>query len=487
MCTAKLTTRLIYGILFILASLQQHAIAQIVIGTPNLEFSQACANASFNTYDISFVFSPESSVESSNEFIIELSDADGDFSNAVVVHTTAAGSVTSSPATLSFSIPEDTAGESYRVRVKSTAPAATSSGSATFAAYFKLQDSPFSINNLVSTGAYCTGGSYLLTIDNPGSDTNDSPLAYPSLTFNWYRETSPTTSVFIAEGPTLEVSTEGTYFVETNYGSCTSNSFSNRVTISEATSGEADATIASSLGNPYCPEQGLTTLSTIGGESYQWYKDGDLIPNATEQMYQTNESGLFSVEVDLGDCNASGSIELMSELFDSSINVQVENYLEEGESLTITVSANASNPVYEWYFNDTLIEGETEATYETSVLGNYSVVIYQTSGCQVSKTYNFEIREAMDPFPDVAQIPNVISPNGDSINDTWILPLDYVSGTNTEVLILNNQGKVVLKTNDYQNNWPESNLNVTAVNQVYYYIITTSDNTTKKGSITVVK
>ncbi|NNC46393.1 MAG: T9SS type B sorting domain-containing protein [Winogradskyella sp.] len=487
MCTAKLTTRLIYGILFILASMQHPSNAQIVIGTPNLEFSQACANASFNTYDISFVFSPESSVESSNEFIIELSDADGDFSNAVVVHTTAAGSVTSSPATLSFSIPEDTAGESYRVRVKSTAPAATSSGSATFAAYFKLQDSPFSINNLVSTGAYCTGGSYLLTIDNPGSDTNDSPLAYPSLTFNWYRETSPTTSVFIAEGPTLEVSTEGTYFVETNYGSCTSNSFSNRVTISEATSGEADATIASSLGNPYCPEQGLTTLSTIGGESYQWYKDGDLIPNATEQMYQTNESGLFSVEVDLGDCNASGSIELMSELFDSSINVQVENYLEEGESLTITVSANASNPVYEWYFNDTLIEGETEATYETSVLGNYSVVIYQTSGCQVSKTYNFEIREAMDPFPDVAQIPNVISPNGDSINDTWVLPLDYVSGTNTEVLILNNQGKVVLKTNDYQNNWPESNLNVTAVNQVYYYIITTSDNTTKKGSITVVK
>ncbi|NNL82987.1 MAG: T9SS type B sorting domain-containing protein [Winogradskyella sp.] len=487
MCTAKLTTRLIYGILFILASMQHPSNAQIVIGTPNLEFSQACANASFNTYDISFVFSPESSVESSNEFIIELSDADGDFSNAVVVHTTAPGSVTSSPATLSFSIPEDTAGESYRVRVKSTAPAATSSGSATFAAYFKLQDSPFSINNLVSTGAYCTGGSYLLTIDNPGSDTNDSPLAYPSLTFNWYRETSPTTSVFVAEGPTLEVSTEGTYFVETNYGSCTSNSFSNRVTISEATSGEADATIASSLGNPYCPEQGLTTLSTIGGESYQWYKDGDLIPDATEQMYQTNESGLFSVEVDLGDCNASGSIELMSELFDSSINVQEENYLEEGESLTITVSANASNPVYEWYFNDTLIEGETEATYETSVLGNYSVVIYQTSGCQVSKEYNFEIREAMDPFPDVAQIPNVISPNGDSINDTWMLPLDYVSGTNTEVLILNNQGKVVLKTNDYQNNWPESNLNVTAVNQVYYYIITTSDNKTKKGSITVVK
>lgn len=487
MCANNLTIRLFYGIFLILVSLQHIASAQIVIGTPNLDFTQACANSSFNTYNFSFVFSPESSVEASNQFIVELSDANGDFSNAVVVLSTAPGSVTVSPATLSFSIPEDTAGESYRIRVKSTAPVATSAGSASFAAYYKLQDSPFTINNLVSTGAYCTGGSYVLTIDNPGSNNNDSPLAYPSLTFNWYRETSPTTSVFVAEGPTLEVSTEGTYFVETNYGSCTSNSFSNRVAISEVSSGEANATIASSLGNPYCPEQGLTTLSTIGGESYQWYKDGELIPDATAQMYQTNESGIFSVQVDLGDCEASGSIDLMSELFDSSINVSEENYIEEGESLTITVSTNASNPIYEWYYNGTLIESVTVSTYETAILGDYSVVIYQTSGCQVSKEYTFEIREAMDPFPDVAQIPNVISPNGDSINDTWVLPLDYVSGTNTEVLILTNQGKVVLKTNDYQNNWPQNDLNLTAVNQVFYYIITTPDNKTKKGSITVVK
>ena len=41
-----------------------------------------------------------------------------------------------------------------------------------------------------------------------------------------------TTSVFVAEGPTLAVSEEGTYFVETNYGTCTSNSFSNKASAS---------------------------------------------------------------------------------------------------------------------------------------------------------------------------------------------------------------------------------------------------------------
>ncbi|MBO6881366.1 gliding motility-associated C-terminal domain-containing protein [Winogradskyella sp.] len=479
---------LIIGLCFTVLLFQEQANAQLVIGQPNLGFSQACASESFNSYDVTFVFSPESAVNASNQFIIEMSDADGDFSNSTTVYTSSPGSVTDSPATLNFSIPETTAGENYRIRVKSTSPVATSSSSAAFAAYYKLQDSPFSINNLVSTGAYCTGGSYLLTIDNPGTGNNDSPLNYPSLTFNWYKETSSTTSVFVAEGPSLSVSEEGTYFVETNYGSCTSDSFSNRVTISEASSsGEAEATIASSLGNPYCPEQGLTTLSTIGGNSYQWFKDGVEIPDATNQMYQTDESGTFSVQVDLGDCSASGSIDLESELFESEINVDEVNHLIDGETLSVEITNTAISPEFQWFFNTQIIADANDNTYDVTEFGDYTVVISETSGCQGSRIYEFTVEEGIDPFPDVEKIPNVISPNGDFTNDTWVLPLEYTTGTNTEVVILNEQGKVVFQTIDYQNNWPENDLNLTSINQVFYYIITTTDGEVKKGSITVVK
>ena len=473
--------------LCLFALTQAPANAQIVIGTPNLGFSQACASDSFNTYNATFIFSPEAALNASNQFIIEMSDADGDFTNPTIVYTSTAGAITVSPATLDFSIPETTAGENYRIRIKSTAPAATSSKSVPFAAYFKVQDSPFTINHLVSTGAFCTGGSYLLTIDNPGTGTNDSPLLYPNLTFNWYKETGPTTYIFVAEGPTLTVNTNGTYFVKTNYGSCTSDSFSNRVTISEAVSGEANATIASSLGNPYCPEQGLTTLSTIGGNTYQWFKDGNIIPDATNQMYQTNESGTFSVQVDLGDCSASGSIDLVSQLFESTIDVPEYNEMLSGESLIVNVTSTAQNPIYSWYLDDVMISGANQSTFEATEFGNYKVVISETTGCSASIEYAFTIEEGLDLFPDVDKIPNVVSPNGDQINDTWIIPTQYVSGTNTEVIIMTNRGKVVLKTNDYQNNWPENDLDLTSINQVYYYIITTTDNKTKKGSITVVK
>ena len=98
--------------------------------------------------------------------------------------------------------------------------------------------------------------------------------------------------------------------------------------------------------------------------------------------------------------------------------------------------------------------------------------------------YSLAINE---PFPDVAKIPNLISPNNDGINDTWIIPQAYVSGTNTEVVIMNSRGEVVLRTNNYLNNWPENQIDFKNINPVYYYIITTQNNTTKKGSITVVK
>jgi len=483
----KLAYKLFFGLCIFLLATQDKVNAQIVIGQPSLGFSQACASESFNTYSTTFVFSPEGSLNTSNQFIIELSDAEGDFTDPTVVYTSNAGAITTSPATLNFSLPTDTAGESYKIRIKSSSPAATSSKSVAFAAYYKIQDSPFTINNLVSTGAYCSGGSYLLTIDNPGNGSNDSPLNYPSLTFNWFKETGPTTSVFVAEGPTLTVSEEGTYFAETNYGTCTSDSFSNRVAISEVTSGEANAGISSSLGNPFCPDQGMTTLSTIGGNSYQWYLDGNSIEGATNQMYQASESGMYSVLVDLGDCSAAGAILLESELFDGSINVSETNTIEEGESLSVEVTTTANNPEFEWYLNNVLILDATQNNYEATQFGSYKIVVTETTGCTGTREFVFELNEALDPFPDVNKIPNVISPNGDGINDTWVIPLDYVSGTNTKVMIMTNQGEIVMQTDNYLNNWPEDNLNLTSVNQVFYYVITTTNNDTKKGSITVVK
>ena len=457
--------------------------AQIVIGTPSLGFSQACASEEFNSYEVSFSFSPEEQLLATNQFILELSDETGSFTSPTVIYTSNQGEITTSPASISFSFPTTVAGEAYKLRIKSTSPAATSAGSSSFAAYYKVHDTPFSINNLVPSGIFCSGGSYLLTIDNPGKVTNITPLQFPSLTYNWYKEKTETTYEFVAEGETLLVSESGTYFVETNYGSCTSNSYSNRVTVLEAGS-DVEAPILSSLGNPFCEGEGSTILSTVVGDSYKWFFNGEKISGATSRTYSTTESGEYMVEVDVEDCSITGTIDLKSVDFSSSIDVPEINYLESGERLEVTITTDADNPIFEWYLNDILISEASSNHFEAYQLGNYRVEVTQTEGCIATQELLFRM---IEPFPDVDNIPNLISPNGDGVNDTWIIPQAYVSGTNTRVIIFNEQRDVLLDTSSYMNDWPQDQSSFSRVHQVYYYVIMTSENKVKKGTITVIK
>ncbi len=486
----KTTYKLYFLLCFIFGFSIQSASSQMLIGKPTFSFTQVCASDGFNTYSTTFNFNPTSALEASNQFSVELSDPNGDFSNAntiTTLYTSAPGEIMTSPATVNFSFPETIAGENYALRIRSSAPNITSNASNTFAAYYKLHNSPFTINNMVPTVTFCAGGSYLLTIDNPGSGNNDSPLNYPSLSFKWYKETGPTTSIYVADGPSLSVVEAGTYFVETDYGSCSSNSFSNRVAVDVANSGQVQTSITASLGSVFCPVQGANTLSTSSGNSYKWYKNDIEIIGATSQSYDTTESGVYSVEVNYGGCSAIASIEIESQMFDAEINVDQENILEEDESLYVSISSTANSPEYSWYLNGVQISAMTQDSYDIDIAGNYKVVVTETDGCAASIDFYFKIIKDYDLFPDVDNIPNLISPNNDHINDTWVLPTKYISGTNTQITIYSNRGEIVYQTNEYLNSWPEEDLNLKSVNQVYYYVITTSNNEVKKGSITIIK
>ncbi len=473
----------------VLCSLCEIAQSQVAISRPNLGFNNACAGNNFNTYDVTITFTGESSLGSSNRFFIELSDPTGSFSAPETVFISEPGEITSSPATLTFQMPEDAAGENYRVRVRTTSPASTSSSSNNFAGYFRIQDSPFTINGLEENAVFCAGGSFLLTIDNPGEAPNISPLQFPSLTYRWFIETSETTSEFVSEGNSLSVTVPGVYFVETNYGSCsaTSRSFSNRVTVTQVESGEDLATIESSLGNPYCAADGPTILSTTMAESYQWFRDGEAILGATNQTLETNDSGLFSVSIELQGCTASASIDLVTTSFTASIDIDTENPVALGTDDELLVSLtleNAIAPEFEWTLNGNSIQDATENSFLVTQGGEYTVTITETEECLASEIFTFTVTE---PFPDVPRIPNVVTPNGDANNQNWVIPREFVNTPDTRVMIISMQGEVVLDTTNYQNTWPTDSNNLPNVTSVYYYIIRKQNQTPLKGSITVVK
>ncbi|MGA9638727.1 gliding motility-associated C-terminal domain-containing protein [Flavobacterium sp.] len=451
-----------------------------------LPFSQICAGSSYNKFEVPFKID---GFAAGTTFVVELSDNTGSFLNPVtttVLPNDPSIVDTATDKTITFAIPTTIIGsETYSLRVKSSTGVASgnfySSGKQQFPVYYKIQDSEFTINNFVPTITYCPGGSCLLTIDNPGTGTNDSPLKYPSLTYRWYKDAS---LVPIANTPTLTVNQPGKYYVVTNYGSCSSYSYSNRVTASESSSGSV-VSITSSNGNPFCSSEDSTTLTTVIGNSYQWYKDNTAISGANSQTYVTNQAGEYAVSVSFGSCVSTGAINLLDNQIDATINIPDVNTILADEILVVTTTTNAVNPEYKWYLNGAIIPDAIESNYNVSTKGSYKVVITQTSGCNATKEFLFRVNSSIDS--NVTEIPNLITPNGDGINDTWVLPKEYISGTKTEIILISSLGDIVFQTNDYQNNWPENQLDFKNVIPVYYYIITTQDNKVKKGSITVHK
>ena len=217
----------------------------------------------------------------------------------------------------------------------------------------------------------------------------------------------------------------------------------------------------------------LSTTEKIGC-TYQWYMDGSPLVGQNSFKFQVLEEGSYFVAVIKNACESiSESLEI--EYIDEDNIVLSPSgiiFIVQGETKDVTVSGANS---YEWQ-NE---KGEILST--TDVLSVYEpgvyAVIAQIGNCEFVKTFEvlYNISTA---------VPNIISPNGDGVNDTWILPYGYSFNEEVEIIIYNANGIVVFKTTNYQNNWPDGNV---VANTIYYYIIKDKGLVVKKGSITVIK
>ena len=132
---------------------------------------------------------------------------------------------------------------------------------------------------------------------------------------------------------------------------------------------------------------------------YQWSKDGDLIPGATDLTYTTTLDEVRAHEFSFratqltSSCTAVGSttINVVADPIIESITLDV-NAICEGRQVTVTATSNAgADAVYTWYRNGDLIEGVTAASFTESPLavdGDATAYVYSAyvttpvSGCQ---------------------------------------------------------------------------------------------------------
>jgi gliding motility-associated-like protein len=245
------------------------------------------------------------------------------------------------------------------------------------------------------------------------------------------------------------------------------------------------SSITFSIDNPTAPPTTFTNLS------YRWYKNTVLIPGATSTSLVITTAGTYYCEINYGACSNVSSITRSQNVIVNAvagfptITIASSNGtgVAIGNPTTLSTVQNATY-AYQWFKNGVAIPATNSFNYITAQPGTYYVRVNNTTCFSQSNQITLDTVVITSTS---AVIPNVISPNNDGINDTWVIPAAYISGTDTEVFITDAVGKEVLRTKNYTNDWPTFEIEFKSANPVFYYIITPINQESKKGSLTIIK
>ncbi|WP_418501908.1 gliding motility-associated C-terminal domain-containing protein [Flagellimonas sp.] len=220
----------------------------------------------------------------------------------------------------------------------------------------------------------------------------------------------------------------------------------------------------------------LTSSMDLSGKSFEWKKDGVVIDTSSESL-TASETGAYELILKEYDCPlASNKVNVSA--FDESLLVldkPKDLIIIEGETKTITASGADS---YEWYDTGNNLLSSQDS-YSFQMEGEY-LLVASFGTCTVSRVITVTYR-------DMFSIPNVITANGDGINDLWVLPNTYSRDPNVLVTIFNERGEQVFSQAGYENNWPQSTTSFNKQSMIFYYKVTRGGKSLKQGTITVIK
>ncbi|TKC10164.1 T9SS type B sorting domain-containing protein [Pedobacter polaris] len=243
-----------------------------------------------------------------------------------------------------------------------------------------------------------------------------------------------------------------------------------------------------------------------GFYSYQWYRDGKPIANATGAVYTASVAGLYQVAtMNLEKCKSdlSDGFLLIVEYADLEVRkISEKRFVGPGEAFEyqISVQNNGNTDATGVEVVDKLpsnlkymgTTGETVGNvtvvdqvirWKIGALANNQklVLSIKTSAIKAGRVVNTANVTAIEPDPNLANnistdvkeiigevvAPNVITPNGDGKND--VFRIDGLElHPNHALYIFNRWGNEVYKSNGpYKNDWNGNGLN----EGTYYYLL----------------
>lgn len=386
-----------------------------------------------------------------NTFTVQLSDANGHFTQPMVLKTVAG---TASNDHIEVVLPSSlSCGNGFRIRVLSSSP----NDVVTPSSPFTIGTLPAAvILNMAAENTICDGDSLKLMAQT----TNGAQ-------YQWYRNDAviqnASSSFYYATQP-------GSYKVKTILAPCGEQT-SAGYTVAEKIRPVSKITNLSGEAF-FCTGGSIKLIAQAGTDySFEWYKNDQLVATTTGNEYIVHTAGKWKVLAKApNSCTGSTSAAVViKESTSPALPVVSANGSPafcEGGSVVLTSSFATGN---QWYRNNTLIEGATQQTYTATVGGGYTVAVTQP-GCGTATSA--ETRVTITPLPLPATITaqgstnlcenaNVLLSSSSETGNQWYRDGNSITGATGQTYSANAPG--VYTTRIYANGCITSASNAIAI------------------------
>lgn len=230
----------------------------------------------------------------------------------------------------------------------------------------------------------------------------------------------------------------------------------------------------------------LTAFSSVPGDSYAWVPTTGLsAPASVTTLASPTDTTLYTVYITYGTCLDSAKVTIN---VDHNLAVDAGGPLDitagqSGQANAIVTGSNTNLTSILWSpgagLSSTSILTPTITPVNPDGSTTYQVTVTNTNGC--TATDNLIVNVV--PNIGCENLRNAFTPNGDGINDYWLVYDSYSCLNNVTVSVFNRYGSKVFESTDYRNNWDGKYKGKELPDGTYYGIVEYTFRTGKKKTV----
>lgn len=233
------------------------------------------------------------------------------------------------------------------------------------------------------------------------------------------------------------------------------------------------------------PVQMLSSTNGTGA-SFAWSPAGGLSSNNISNPVATvNNNAAYTVTASLNGCVKTKTVNIGIKP-NPFVNAGPDKTIVDGDEVTLDGAVAANAVSIAWTPSGTLTGANTLAPVAKPVVTTtYILTVRNTDNC--TSTDN----AIVFVIPYCVNVMNAFTPNGDGMNDRWLVTKGTTCTKQIEVAVFNRYGHIVYKHGNYQNDWDGTYSGKPVPDGTYYYTITYTTITNKKvfmkGDVTILR